>query len=527
VTRLGALPETAGAIYRRIANRQWLACVLVCVLALGMRAALLPWLPVPVPWIADEFAFLLAGDTYASGRLTNPPHPMWQHFETLHVLQQPTYAAKYPPIQGLVLAFGQRLFHEPWIGVWLSTGIMCGAICWMLQAWISPGWALLGSLLAMMRLGVVSYWMNSFEGGCVAAIGGALLLGALPRMARARRLGHGMLFGLGLVILMDSRPFEGFVLAGASCIVLGWWLRTDRTPLREVLLRIVAPVVAVLIIGAAGTAYQNYRVTGNALELPYIAYDRQYAAFPNFIFAKARPDIAYLHPSIRDFWLKFQAGNHREAAEHPLTTLFIYSIVAYTVWFGWLPIAAAALLCPFPLRTREETITVALLVTSIASMLLITGFLPHYLAPITGLLFLRLAQSLKRVWTWKVSEQPAGLGLAILVIVSMAIPLPKEAVTPFPRRPDVLAFGRTRNDMIHELSRLPGKHLVLVRYGPNHDIQKEWVYNAADIDRSRVVWAQDMGPKQDSELIKYFSDRNVWLLAADDVPPRLTRDFER
>jgi hypothetical protein len=68
---------------------------------------------------------------------------------------------------------------------------------------------------------------------------------------------------------------------------------------------------------------------------------------------------------------------------------------------------------------------------------------------------------------------------------------------------------------------------VLVRYGPNHDIQKEWVYNAADIDRSRVVWAQDMGPKQDSELIKYFSDRNVWLLAADDVPPRLTRDFER
>ena len=48
MTRLGALPETAGAIYRRIANRQWLACVLVCVLALGMRAALLPWLPVPV-----------------------------------------------------------------------------------------------------------------------------------------------------------------------------------------------------------------------------------------------------------------------------------------------------------------------------------------------------------------------------------------------------------------------------------------------------------------------------------------------
>jgi len=80
-----------------------------------------------------------------------------------------------------------------------------------------------------------------------------------------------------------------------------------------------------------------------------------------------------------------------------------------------------------------------------------------------------------------------------------------------------------RAAMLAELQQLPGRQLAIVHYGPNHDTSfHEWVYNEADIDRARVVWARDMGPAQNKELIDYFHDRRAWLVEADETPPRLS-----
>ena len=72
-----------------------------------------------------------------------------------------------------------------------------------------------------------------------------------------------------------------------------------------------------------------------------------------------------------------------------------------------------------------------------------------------------------------------------------------------------------------QLEDLPGQHLVIVRYGPDHDLDREWVYNAADIDNAKIVWARDMGAMDNEELLQYFHNRHVWRLDADQSPPRL------
>ena len=83
-------------------------------------------------------------------------------------------------------------------------------------------------------------------------------------------------------------------------------------------------------------------------------------------------------------------------------------------------------------------------------------------------------------------------------------------------------LGLQRAHVLAELGKRAGGQLAIVRYTPGHDIFGEWVYNAADIDRSKVVWAREMDSAGNLELLKYFKDRQAWLVEPDLNPPRVS-----
>ena len=518
-----ALVASAANVYQRLAERRILACVFVCALTLGVRAALLPWVHVPKPVAQDEFGYLLAADTYTSGRLANPTPPFWEHFESFHILQKPTYAAKYQPVQGLVLAFGQKFFGVPWVGVWLSVGLMCGLTCWMLQGWVAPGWALLGALLLAMRIGIGTYWMNSYWGGAVAAIGGALIFGALPRIGLRRQFGHAATLGLGIAILIESRPYDGAVLTVLATLCLAWWLLLKgRVKFEYALRRVVLPIAGILLVTAVWMAYFNYRVTGNPLELPYQEHEKQYAAAPALAWGELHPEKVYRHDIMRRYWTEWGIPIVTLVKTSPITCFVVQMICVYRFFFGMLGLLLPAVLWLYPLKTKGERMALALVAGFLLSLAPLTGYNAHYAAAGTSLLYLFLVQGMARMRAWRFHGKQVGLALVVCSVLLFPCELGEYLAMAIPDGGFIRPVVRAREQVVNTLDAIPGGHVVMLRYSPDHCVHREWVYNLANIDQQRISWAHEMGPQWDPAFVEHYRDRHAWILEPDQWPPRLT-----
>ena len=267
-----------------LANQPGRQILAVGLLALVLRALMLPWLGAPSASVFDETSILLQGQTLALGRLANPTHLFWPHFETFYVNQLPSYASMYFPGRGMPLAAGLWIADNAWVGVWLSMVLMCMAATWMLQGWVSMPMALLGGMLVTLRLAVFSGWINTYYGGAFTALGAMLVVGALPRVLRQPRWQGGLLMGLGAVILMTSRPYEGALLCiPVAMVLLGSMIKRRWSDARPVVFKVVLP--AVLMVGAGGAFLLQYNLatTGNRFKAAYELNRETYAIAPAFL----------------------------------------------------------------------------------------------------------------------------------------------------------------------------------------------------------------------------------------------------
>jgi hypothetical protein len=442
---------------------------------------------------------------------------MWMSFETFHVNWFPTYSSMYPPAQGFVLALGQLLGH-PWIGVLLSDAAMCSAILWMLQAWMPARWALLGAAMAALKLGIASYWMNSYWGGAVAATGGALVLGALARITRRGKTRHAFLLGLGIAILATSRPYEGFLLCIPVAGFFYWWLAGKTKPHGNLHQRIrgaLLPLAAVLTLLAAFMGYYNWRLTRNPLLLPHTLNVRTYHTAPIFVWGHVQPPRQYNNQQFVDFYADW------EREEYPGTLGGFRSaswlkVTRYSTTFFWMGLLLALPGLPFASRDRRMRFLVVTFFLGVAGLFTVVWSNSHYAAPLTCIIFALIVQSIRHLRAMRIAGRPIGIALSWAIVALLAIDTGSAVKH---RSCDPLWWtcqGDPSRAVIQKtLESMPGKHLVIVRYDKDHNIHDEWVYNGADIDGAKVLWARELSAEQNQKLFAYFKDRKIWLATPD------------
>ncbi len=500
------------------ALKPWQGATLTGVATLVLRIALLWRMPVPIPIHPDEFSYLLQGDTFAHGRLTNPTHPMWRHFETIHVIHHPTYASMYPPMQGLILALGQILGHplnHPWTGVLLTCCLMSAAITWMLYGWLPPRWALLGGMIAVLRYRVLGIWINSNWGGPHAALGGALVLGAVPRLRRGAGWGCAASAGLGFAILANSRPLEGLVFALAVGATLTW----------PVFKRLLIPCTIVLAIAAGLMGVYFARVTGSPTHMPYQVNYATYGWPMTFPWLPAKP-VALRFKQMIEYY-EWETVLNQQFHSLPLFLAQLGPKFRH-MWGFFLGAGLSIPLAMFGRRVFHDRRTRGLLLPLALTFFVALSAhwsVPHYLAPATCAIVAVAVQTIRHLRVWRTS----GMFLSRAILALLAASFAVRALNLLPMGTSPISWccvtpgNSDRAAMLAKLEKRPGKQLVIVRYAPEHYVHMEWVYNEASIDDAKVVWAREMTATENRDLIAYFHDRTPLLLEPDAHPPVLTR----
>jgi hypothetical protein len=208
--------------------------------------------------------------------------------------------------------------------------------------------------------------------------------------------------------------------------------------------------------------------------------------------------------------------------------------VRYYRFFFLPPLYIALSAFFFSLRDRRLLWVVATLAIFALGTNLFPYLLVHYLAAVTCLFILVSIVGLQQLNRLRVRDIHVGSEivrvLVLLCVAEFAVwyglhLFESPAMYPilkYETWDSVTHVSQRRAEVRKQLAAIPGQLLVFVHYSPHHIYQNEWVWNAADIDASRIVYARDLGSTENEKLIRYFPNRKLLLLEPDEFPPRIS-----
>jgi hypothetical protein len=488
-------------------------------LALGfvaLRLALVPFMPVPVPVVTDEFSHLLLADTLLHGRVANPVHPFWPHFESIHILMQPYYVSAYFPGHAVWLAAGRLVTGSPWAGVLAECAVFLAALYWMLRGWMPSRWALFGVVLAGLRFAIGSYWVNAYHGGFLPAIGGALVAGAFARLRKTPDVWQGLVFGIGLAILASTRPVEGALYSIPFAAILAWDFRRNAIAL-------ASGAVPVLICASALGVYFSH-ITGSPFVTAYQINQKTYGWPMTLAFLKP--------PQVEHHNIEFARYYEYEMSEHQRVDgpVHFLQFLTFRMQEYWRFFLGPALTVPLLMLGRVWRGRKMLLIGAsggLFAVLIEGGASPHYLAPATAILIaivVECCRHLRASRVYIVKFLPLTMALVLtLRIGAQNLGLPYTQKLNFQSWCCRVEGNHNKARIAAVLELIPGNHLVFVRAKTDEYNLLQWIYNDADIDRSRIVWARDLGPERNAELARYYSGRQVWMVDPNVEPATCVR----
>ena len=520
-----------------LAKRARLCIALLFLLSIILRLLLLPHHPVPSPDVFEEFGHLLVADTLLHGRLANPPHALSPFFETIFVVQQPTYSSIFPLGLGLLLALGRLLSGTPWTGVLIASGGFCACCYWMLRAWVTPSWALLGGIFAVIEFGPLCPWTNSYWGGHLTAIGGCFVFGALPRLRMYGRIRDAILLGSGCGMILLTAPFESVLLFPTIALFLVSGAEQWDRPTN--LVRVAVFAFAALMPAVLLVLLQNRAVTHNWTTLPLQVSRYQYGV-PASLTIEPNPTPHSALTPAQEINYKAQALQHGSSRDS--ITKFLVRLeyrVRYYRFFLLSPLYLPLIAFFFSLHKGRVRWVAATLTVFVIGTNVLPGFTVQDLAAITCLFVLVSIVGLQQLSRIRLRGVSVGGEICrVLIVLCLADFMTWYVLHLFesPVVYPVLQY-ETWDSINHEnperrirvrrqIETIKGNLLVVVRYSPHHAYQNEWVWNEADIDASRVIYARDLGPAEDEKLIRHYSNRKVFLLEPDAPVPQLSEFIE-